>query len=84
MSEAPGASRARDPLASWSDFAATVRARLEKGRGEYGDRSFQLPPEQLVGEIEEELADVCGWAFVLWCRVQALREALLSVKEPGA
>ena len=76
MSGAPGAGRARDPLDHWPDFAGTVRARLEKGQAEYGDASFQLPPEELVGEIEEELADVCGWAFVLWCRVRGLEKAV--------
>ena len=84
MSEALGAGTARDPLATWPDFAATVRKRLTMGQIEYGDRSFRLPLEELMGEIEEELADVCGWAFVLWCRVCALRETLRKVKVPGA
>ena len=65
-----------DPLAAWPSFAEAVRARLEKGQAEYGDASFQRPPEELAAEIEEELADVCGWAFVLWCRVRRLREAV--------
>ncbi len=62
-----GAGRARDLLAHWPDFAGTVRARLEKGQAEYGDTSFRRPPE-------EELADVCGWAFVLWCRIRGLEK----------
>jgi hypothetical protein len=28
------------------------------------------------GEIKEELADVCGWAFVLWCRLNDLEQRL--------
>ena len=64
----------RNPLDRWPEFAGTVRARLEKGQAEYGDTSFRRPPEELVGEIEEELADVCGWAFVLWCRVRGLEK----------
>ena len=68
----------RNPLDRWPEFAGTVRARLEKGQVEYGDASFKRPPDELLGEIEEELADVCGWAFVLWCRIYKLREKLVE------
>jgi len=27
-------------------------------------------------EIEEELLDVAGWAFILWTRIRALRDAV--------
>jgi hypothetical protein len=72
-----------DPLAYWPDFAQAVWTRLEKGRAEYGDASFKRPPEELAAEIEEELADVCGWAFVLWCRVGALRERIAGIAANG-
>ena len=61
---------------SFDTFAAMVAERLEQGRRQYGDRSFELPPSELASEIEEELADVCGWAFVLWTRVRRLRARL--------
>ena len=62
-----------DPLvASWPTFMKAVRARLEMGREEYRDRAFTRPPEELIREIEQELLDVCGWAFILWCRLAAL------------
>ena len=61
-----------DTPARWLEFTALVCARLEKGAKEYADQSFTRPPAELAAEIEEELADVCGWAFLLWCRVQAL------------
>ena len=70
------------PQDRWPDFAEAVRARLEKGQVEYADRSFRRPPEELLGEIEEELADVCGWAFVLWVRLQALGERLERQRYP--
>ncbi|MBI4518762.1 MAG: hypothetical protein HY699_23450 [Deltaproteobacteria bacterium] len=54
-------------------FAAAVAKRLEVGAVTYGDRSFQQPPGELTGEIEQELLVVCAWAFILWCRVRALR-----------
>jgi hypothetical protein len=60
----------------FADFAAAVTARLEKGREAYGDQSFSRPPGELVGEIKEELVDVCGSAFVLWCRLRDLEQRL--------
>jgi hypothetical protein len=53
-----------------------VRARLKAGQQSYGDASFQRSPAGLVGEIEQELLDVCGWAFVLHERLRRLRAAL--------
>ena len=29
-----------------------------------------------MGEIKEEFVDVCGWAFVLWCRLHDLEQRL--------
>jgi hypothetical protein len=51
---------------------AEVRARCEKGQQEYGDRSFTRPPSELLAEVAEELADVVGWAFILWARVHRM------------
>ena len=63
-----------DPFTNWPAFAAAVRARLEAGRAEYGDRSFTRPPAELLGELEQELYDICGWSYVVLERVKALRE----------
>lgn len=63
------------PLSHWDEFSRTLRDRLDVGRKEYGDRSFSRDPAELIGEIEQELLDVCGWAFVLWIRLKAAREA---------
>jgi hypothetical protein len=60
----------------WPEFAAHVEARLLVGREVYGERSFEKPPAELAGEVEEELLDVCGWSFILWTRVRAIRAAL--------
>jgi len=49
-----------------------VRLRMDQGREAYEDQSFTRPPEALAGEIKEELLDVCGWAFILRCRVAAI------------
>lgn len=63
-----------DPLDRFPDFIEQVRTRLEMGAVEYGSRSLQRTPVELAGEIEEELADICGWAFLLWLRVRTLTD----------
>ncbi|MCL6545835.1 MAG: hypothetical protein K6T61_11455 [Bryobacteraceae bacterium] len=54
------------------EFWLRLRERLEAGARSYGDASFGREPAELAGEIEHELLDVCGWAFVLWCRLRRL------------
>ena len=66
----------KDNLARFAEFARAVNARLEAGRASYGDASFSRHPAVLCGEVEQELLDVCGWSYVLWVRMRALREAL--------
>ena len=66
----------KDTLARFAEFARAVNARLEAGRASYGDVSFSRHPAVLCGEVEQELLDVCGWAYVLWVRMRALRDAL--------
>jgi hypothetical protein len=65
---------APDPLATWPTFAAAVRERLERGRATYGDASFARPPTELLDELAAEALDLAGWGFILWARLQALRE----------
>ena len=45
-------------------FPSHVLARAEAGAAEYGDRSFGRPVVELLAELNEELADVAGWAHV--------------------
>lgn len=56
------------------EFLDVVHRRLEAGAREYANRSFDKLPGALAYEIEEEPADVVGWAFILWCRIRALRD----------
>ena len=63
----------------WPMYECLVRDRLLVGADLYGDTSFTRPPNELVKEIAEELLDVSGWAFILWCRIQELE---LKTKEP--
>jgi hypothetical protein len=68
--------RSKGPPASvaqrWREFTAAVGKRLAKGQRAYDDRSLVAPPSALAAELEEELLDVAGWGFLLWCRVRAL------------
>jgi hypothetical protein len=59
---------------SFADFTAAVSARLEKGRQTYRDESFRRPPGERVGEIAEEILDVCAWSFILWARIRDLEQ----------
>ena len=54
------------------EFMSRLADRLETGRREYGDDSLRRSQTELRTEIEEELLDVAGWAFVLWVRVQLM------------
>ncbi len=73
-----------DPLDRWPEFVEVVRTRLEAGRAAYGDRSFAAEPAALVTEVQAELADVCGWAFVLWHRLESLRARVAEESSPPA
>ena len=56
----------------WVQFSLRLKQRLEAGAKQYGDVSFRRDLGELTGEIEQELLDVCGRAFVLWCRLRRL------------
>ena len=70
----PTAPMSEEAIQGFATFINAVAGRLEAGRAVYGDVSFTRPPSELAGEIEQELLDVAGWAFVLWTRVRRLRE----------
>lgn len=70
------------PDPSFEAFLGQVRARLERGREVFEDRSLERPATELLTEIQEELADVCGWSALLWSRLERLREELRRV-DPG-
>ncbi|MEP7049461.1 MAG: hypothetical protein ABJB12_03870 [Pseudomonadota bacterium] len=75
---------APDALSRWPAFAESVRGRLEAGRAAYGDKSFNRPPAELIGELQQEALDLAGWGFVLWCRLEAMRIPAAGVPGPGS
>jgi hypothetical protein len=67
-----------------AQFRLRLRERLEAGAQSYGDASFRRKPAELASEIEQELLDVCGWAFILWCRLRRLAPLVrLGAGHPG-
>lgn len=64
----------------FDDFIAEVRARLEKGRVTYVDRSFSAEPETLIEELKQETLDLAGWGFILWHRLDAMLAAMAAAK----
>lgn len=68
------------PGTDLAEFVEAIEKRLEIGAREYADRpAATRPPLELVDEIAQELVDVAGWSFLLWCRIEGLRERLRSV-----
>lgn len=65
----------------YAAFERRLRERFEAGAREYGERSWTRTPDELLGEIEEELLDVAGWAIILYDRLRRAREALASLRD---
>jgi len=63
----------------FNKFTETVEKRMEKGHIEYGDGSFSRDPLELMNEIQEEIEDISGWSFVLWCRLNDLKKQLANI-----
>ncbi len=73
----------------WPVFTEAVLSRLEVGAAENGDESLDADPDRLAREIQEELLDVMGWAFLLWAKMQAIHDkaklaGALRDSPPGA
>ena len=58
----------------WPGFESVIKKRLDKGAIEYGHTSLTRPVDEIVGEIEEELLDVIGWAFMAWIKMERARK----------
>jgi len=60
----------------WNVFRAEIEKRLQKGYEEYGDKSFEMHPLEIFEEWEQEFFDILGWGFILWKRMQKLKQHL--------
>lgn len=61
-------------------FITELHRRLDAGHRAYGDGSFERDPLSLLKEIEEELLDVCGWGYILYTRLQRMKEQLAKLQ----
>lgn len=66
-----------DLTADLARFVGRLRDRLEAGAREYGDQSFTRPANALVDEIQH----VCGWALILWVRLDRMRARVAQLGE---
>lgn len=62
-------------------FVVRLRARLAAGAREYGNSSFNRPGAELVDEMMQELEDVCGWALLLWVRLDRVHRPANTLDE---
>jgi hypothetical protein len=69
-----------EALKQFPQFVASIQARLETGKHEYGDSSFYKHPTLIIGSIQEELLDVCGWAFILYYQLLNIKEQLKEME----
>lgn len=60
----------------WNAFMQRIHDRCDKGEKEYGDKSFSADPLTLVREIQDEIADIAGWGFILHARLERIAEQL--------
>lgn len=61
------------------EFLETLAARLATGAAEYGNKSFNKTRAQLKQEMEQELLDIAGWAYVMWAKLKI--EFLQPIKQ---
>jgi len=67
---------------AWEAYATEVSRRLRSGQREYHDESFSADPRRLLQELQQELLDVSGWGFILWQRLERVRQCLEGAKLP--
>ena len=64
-------------------FTEHLRARLFTGAAIRDERSFERPATELVDRGQQELADVCGRALLLWLRLDRLPAAVERLDGEG-
>lgn len=73
-----------DHFEGWGAFTGAVFKRLEDGERVYHGASFQRPPGELAGEVEQEILDLAAWSFILWTRLRAIKAKLESEADHGS
>lgn len=62
-------------------FVHQMQSRLRRGAEVYGDRTFEQPTEGIIAEIQEELVDVCGWAYCAWLQLEQSKHDIRTSTE---
>lgn len=76
------ANKSKQAIASlWPIFSEEIQGRLRAGAEIYGDQSLELPNVRLIREIQEELFDVCGWSFILWQKLEEVKERFRELEK---
>jgi hypothetical protein len=79
-----------EAIAMLPQFVGEMEARMQAGKNEYGDSSFECELKRLVVEIQQELVDNANWSHILWTRMELLKrkiariEALKCAAEPSS
>lgn len=80
--DTPSTGRSQALIAAlWPVFTEAVLERLDMGARQYGDKSLDLDSTRLLVEIEQEMLDVMGWGFLLFSRIQLLKEKLERIEQ---
>jgi len=58
----------------FQSFTEDLYARLDQGHKEYGDASFTRSIPDLINEIDQELMDIVGWAFIMRVRLNYIKQ----------
>ena len=59
----------------FKQFITELDAKMLKGYREYSDKSFDLPPEELIRELTEEVLDISGWGLILYVKLKEMENA---------
>jgi len=54
-------------------FVKLLDAKMKKGFLQYGDKSFDREPEDLIGELQQEVIDISGWGMILFHRLEEMK-----------
>jgi hypothetical protein len=63
----------------WPIFIEAVFGRMDKGRVDYGDASFERPVTDIIEELQQECLDQAGWGFIGWWRLELQKRRYASV-----
>jgi hypothetical protein len=68
-------------LAYETEFIAALQRRWARGARDYGDQSFKAPLLETRDQILEEIEDIAGWSFILWCQIKERLDRCIAAEE---